>query len=71
MHVELRKELKQFERELSVLVARFLKIYDEFSRSDGDAPAALAVNRVGPSHREGFVVGPVKSLASDVLSAYA
>lgn len=62
MHSELQKELKQFEKELSVLVARFLKIYDELA---DDAETADA-----PEKPE-LTAEPTAGFTTDYLSAYA
>lgn len=63
MHSELKRELKQFERELSVLVARFLKIYDELEDEEGPEGDV-------PDEPE-LAAEPTAGFTTDYLSAYA
>ncbi len=64
MHSELKKELKQFERELSVLVARFLKIYDELEETEQAQGAR-------PTPEPELAAEPTAGFTTDYLSAYA
>lgn len=64
MHSELKRELKQFERELSVLVARFLKIYDELAEVEEGGATEPATKPV-------LAAEPTAGFTTDYLSAYA
>jgi hypothetical protein len=71
MHLELKKELKEFERELSVLVARFLKIYDEVARSEALEEAAAPKPAPTPPQAPDTMSKTDVSVPRDALLAYA